>query len=218
MSCELGFDIRLRRSAASTARASCDAALRDQPARAARNRRTASRKNSAAGSRRRRASSAIRCRRMPHGADQVIRKVGEQNARDDVELKEADQAAAPFRRRDFRDVHGAEHRRAADAQAADKAEEHQRIPVPGKRAAERGNEIQHAMTRRLSRRPMRSPGMPASMAPRIVPARALATVSRDLPAHSARCASGVGGARDNRCIEAEQQAAQGGHDGASDEK
>ena len=68
-------------------------------------------------------------------ADEVIREVGEEDSENDVELKKADQAAAPFCGSHFGDVHGAEDGRAADAQAADEAKDYERGPVPGDGAA-----------------------------------------------------------------------------------
>ena len=70
-------------------------------------------------------------------ADDVVRKIGEQDAEDDVELKQTDEPAAIFRRSEFGDIGRAQYRRAADAEAADEAEENQRGPAPGEGAAQR---------------------------------------------------------------------------------
>ena len=78
-----------------------------------------------------------------HGADHVIREIRQQDAEHDIELEQPDQPAAPLRRRDLRDVHRPQHRRAADPQAADEARKHQRIPVQRERATERRDQIQH---------------------------------------------------------------------------
>src|SRR5882757_1377337 len=78
-----------------------------------------------------------------HRSQNIIRKIGEQNAEDNVELKQADEPAPPFCGRNLRDVHRAEHGRAADAKATDEAEKHQRRPVPCQSAAQGGDDIEH---------------------------------------------------------------------------
>ena len=64
-------------------------------------------------------------RRVPGGVAEALDPgVGEQreeDARDDAELEERAEAPAPFRRCELRDVDRADHRRGADAQAADEA-------------------------------------------------------------------------------------------------
>ncbi len=77
-----------------------------------------------------------------HAADDGVRYIGEQDADDDVDLKESDEAAAPFGGRNFGDVHGAEDGRSADAEAADEAKEDERRPAPGKGAADGGEHIE----------------------------------------------------------------------------
>ena len=61
----------------------------------------------------------------------------------DAELEQRDQPAAPLGGSQLRNVHGTEHARGADAQATQKAEEHQRGPVPRQRAAYSRNHIEH---------------------------------------------------------------------------
>ena len=56
--------------------------------------------------------------------------------------KSADHASAPLGRGELGDVDGAEHGRAADAEAADEAGDHQRIPVPGEGAADGGDGVE----------------------------------------------------------------------------
>src|SRR5262249_12328674 len=75
--------------------------------------------------------------------DQIVREVGEQNSKNDVELEETDEATAPLGRGDFGDVHGAQNRRSTDAQAADKAEENQRIPIPREGATKGRDEVEN---------------------------------------------------------------------------
>ena len=76
-------------------------------------------------------------------SQQVVGQIGQQYPRHHVELEEAHQAPAPFGGRNFGDVHGPQHRGAADAQTADEAEEEQRIPVPGESAAQGARQVQH---------------------------------------------------------------------------
>src|SRR6184192_1888861 len=78
-----------------------------------------------------------------HGANCVIRKVCEQNSEDDVELKDADQTAAPLCRSNFRNVHRAENRRPANTKPADEAKENKGAPVPGKRTTQSRDDVQH---------------------------------------------------------------------------
>ena len=72
-----------------------------------------------------------------------------------------------------------------------------------------------AITRRLSRRPKRSPGKPASIAPRTVPKSALNTVT---PSRNGVRLVGLGqrtgSAGDDCRVEAKQKTAQSGHDRA----
>ncbi len=79
-------------------------------------------------------------RKLPQ---QVVGQIGQQNSRDHVELEEAHQPPAPLGRRNLGDVHGPQNGGAADAQPADEAEKQQRIPVPGERAAQRADQVQH---------------------------------------------------------------------------
>ena len=70
------------------------------------------------------------CQRHCSGAeieqgDEVVRQVGEQDSDDDVDLEQSDHSSAPLGRREFGDVDRAEHGRAADAESADEAEDHQ---------------------------------------------------------------------------------------------
>src|SRR5437879_3827045 len=67
----------------------------------------------------------------------------QQDTEDHVELEKAYQTAPPFSRCNLRDVHRTEHRGAAYPQPADEAKKHQCDPTPGKRAPQRGNQIQH---------------------------------------------------------------------------
>ena len=76
-------------------------------------------------------------------ADEVVRGVGHQDAEDHVELKRAHQPPAPLGRRKLGNVHRPQHRRCADAQPADEAEDHQRRPVPRQRAADGGDHVKH---------------------------------------------------------------------------
>src|SRR6185437_15213966 len=66
-----------------------------------------------------------------HLPDHEIREVSEQYSEHNVELEEAHEAAAPLRGSDFGNIHRSEHRRAADAEAANEPESDERIPVPG---------------------------------------------------------------------------------------
>ena len=63
--------------------------------------------------------------------------------RREASLALADEAAADLGRRDLGDVHGGNDTRAADGQAAHEAENRERPPVPGQRAADAGNEVEH---------------------------------------------------------------------------
>ena len=73
-----------------------------------------------------------------HRADEIVRQIGQQDADDDVDLEGADEASTELGRGQFGDIHGAEDGGTADAEAADKAEDQQERPVPGKSAANRG--------------------------------------------------------------------------------
>ena len=77
------------------------------------------------------------------GRNREVGCVAEQDAGDDVDLKCADEATAPLRGGDLRNVHGAEDREAAYAHAADEAEDEQGIPVPRHRAAHGADQIEH---------------------------------------------------------------------------
>ena len=98
------------------------AALLRQPARAARNGEQHQQEKRRREAPRRPVSSAIRGAQVA-SADEIIRKIRQQNAEDDVELEEAHQPPAPFRGRDFGDVHRPQHGRSADAQSADEPEQ-----------------------------------------------------------------------------------------------
>ncbi len=75
-------------------------------------------------------------------ADDVVGQVGDQDSGHDIELKEADQSSALGGGRDFRDVHRADDGGSADGQPTDKAEPHERRPVPGEGASQGSNDIQ----------------------------------------------------------------------------
>ena len=77
------------------------------------------------------------------GADEVIGGVGDEDAEDHVELERADEAAAPLGGRKLGDVDGAEDRGRADAESADEAEDHERGPAPGQRAADGGEHVKN---------------------------------------------------------------------------
>ena len=66
------------------------------------------------------------------------------DAEDDVELKHPGQFAALRRGRDLRDVKRRRHRGDADPDAADEARGDEGVNVIGQRAAERGNDVEHA--------------------------------------------------------------------------
>ena len=76
-------------------------------------------------------------------ANEVVGGVGHQDAEDHIELECAHQASAPLGRRKLRNVDRAQHRRSADAQPADEAEDHEGRPAPGQPAAQGGNHIKH---------------------------------------------------------------------------
>ena len=73
--------------------------------------------------------------------DQVIAEISNQDSDHDVDLERAHQEPSPARGSDLGDVHRPQHRRAANAQSADEAEDQQRRPVPRKGAAESGNDV-----------------------------------------------------------------------------
>ena len=77
-----------------------------------------------------------------HGADDVVGGVGDHDAEDDVELKGADETAAPLGRGQLGDVDRAEDRGGADAESADEAEDHEGGPAPGQAAADGGDDIE----------------------------------------------------------------------------
>ena len=72
-------------------------------------------------------------------SDDVVRQIGHEDAEDDVELDEADEAAADPRWGDFRCVDRRAHRRQADADAADEAEDHEH-QVAGRQGRSEGAE------------------------------------------------------------------------------
>lgn len=74
--------------------------------------------------------------------DDGIGEVGEENADDDVDLKEADEASAPFGGGELGDVDRAEDRGAADAEASEEAEEEEARPWPGESAAEGRDDVE----------------------------------------------------------------------------
>src|ERR1700730_4063285 len=57
---------------------------------------------------------------------QEIREIGQQNSPDYIELEDSHQTSSPVRRRDFRNVHRAQHRGTADAESADETEDYER--------------------------------------------------------------------------------------------
>src|SRR5690348_7236311 len=119
-----------------------DPALLNQPARAARNAKQQEEENDG-GNGGDAEHPAPAGRSELRQADQVVRKIRQQNAEDHAELEEANQAAAQPSGRDFRNIHGAEHRGAANAQAADEAERHQSVPSPGEGAADGRDHVEH---------------------------------------------------------------------------
>src|SRR5882762_648043 len=84
--------------------------------------------------------------------DYEIREISQQDADDDIDLKHADQAAADSCRREFRNVHGTENGRTADAKSAEKSREKQHLPIPGESTAQGGEHVKNGEhTQRLSR-------------------------------------------------------------------
>ncbi len=109
-------------------------------------------------------------------AEEEIGGVGEQDADDDVGLEDADEASAPLGRGDLGDVHGPEHGGAADGDAADEAEEVERVEAPGEGAADGGDAIEDGHHAEAVAAAVLWPGMWAVVAPSTVPQSAMAKV------------------------------------------
>ena len=77
-----------------------------------------------------------------HGADDVVGGVGDHDAEDHVDLKGADQTAAPLGRRQLGDIDRAEDRGSADAESADEAKNHEGGPTPCEAAADGGDDVE----------------------------------------------------------------------------
>jgi hypothetical protein len=75
--------------------------------------------------------------------DGVVRCISHQDAEDHIELEGGYQAAAPLGRGQLSNVDRSKYRRRANAQSADEAEYHERVPVPGEAAAEGRRDIEH---------------------------------------------------------------------------
>ncbi len=78
-----------------------------------------------------------------HSANQIVREIRHQNAEDDIELEEADESSTQACGCDFGNVHGAEHRRRANAEPTDEAGNHEGVPIEGKSAANGRHQIEH---------------------------------------------------------------------------
>lgn len=77
-----------------------------------------------------------------HAGDVVVAEEGQEDPQDYVELGDRDEPAAVPGGGELGDVHGGDHRRAADAEPPDEPEGHKGDPVPGKGASHGGNEIE----------------------------------------------------------------------------
>ncbi len=73
-----------------------------------------------------------------HRSYNVVRKVGEQNSKDNVELKQTHEAAPPLGGRNLRNIHRTEHGGTAYAESPDESEKHESGPVPRKGTTKRG--------------------------------------------------------------------------------
>src|SRR6266478_1580160 len=130
----------------STSRASSTRFLRNQPARALRDAKQHYQKQHSRQGGDSELPAPFHCAETL-ARDYEIRQIGEQDANDDVDLKHADQAAADSCWGQFRDVHRTQHRRASNAQAAEKTRQQQSVPAPRESAAQRGEHVedgQHA--------------------------------------------------------------------------
>ena len=147
--------------------------------------------------------------------DEEVGKVGDQDADDDVDLEEADHAAAPLGGGELCDVDGAEHGGAADADAADEAEGEQGIPIPGEGAADRRDEVEdgHDAERFAAADPLAEHAGEhgaedgADQAKEDGEAEGVGREVKDL-------GELLGGSGDDSGVEAEQEAAKGPDDGA----
>ena len=153
-----------------------------------------------------------------HQPDHVVREVGHQDAGDHVELEETDQPAAPFGGRNLRNVHRPEHRGAADAEPSDEPEEHERIPIPGEGAANRGDQVEDGHAAQAVAAPVavaRDAGQSRAedRADQRARYREPEAVRRQIEDSRER----VRGPGNHRRIESEKQPAQCRHDGALDQ-
>ena len=119
-----------------------DSILRNQPARTARDSEEQRQKNQCRQRRDSQLPAPLRCTYIDRG-DPIVRRIRQQDADDDIDLKQPHQAAPNFRRRHLRDVDRTQHRRATDTKPTQDAEDQQRRPVPGDRAADRGDQIEN---------------------------------------------------------------------------
>ena len=148
----------------------------------------------------------------------VVGEVGDQDSGHDIELEEADEASAFGGGRDFRDVHGADDGGAADGESADKAEPDEGVPVPGERAPQGGDDIEDGE------------GLQALAAAVAIAGRGGEHGAEDGAEQRAGdgeaeqhgrevvdLGKGAGGAGDDDGVEAEEESAEGGDDGAFQE-
>jgi hypothetical protein len=150
--------------------------------------------------------------------DQKIREEGEEHAENNVELRHRHQPAAVAGGRDFRNVHGRDHRRPADPYASDEAEEKKGMPVPGQGAADRGDEIKNGdadqgvtpadPVGRPARRQRPRNGTDQSGGHGEAEPEGIEIVDFPEP---------LGGSGDHGRVESEEKAAHGGDDGGLDE-
>src|SRR6266566_1372013 len=77
-----------------------------------------------------------------HRSYDVVREIGEQNSKDNVELKQTHEAAPPLGGRNLSYIHRAKNGGTTDAEPPDEPEKHESKPVPCKGTTKRRNDIQ----------------------------------------------------------------------------
>ncbi|MPM87559.1 hypothetical protein SDC9_134659 [bioreactor metagenome] len=113
-------------------------------------------------------------------ADDEVAQVGEQDAEHDIELDEADQAAALGRRGDLSGVDRCTHARHADADTAEEPEEHEDVVTEGafgcQGGPQRTDEVEGTDDEQHLAAAVLVGELPGEIAPTMVPMVAIATV------------------------------------------
>ena len=144
------------------------------------------------------------------GADEVVGGVGQQDAEHHIELKSSHESSAPLCGSKFSDVYRAQHGRCTNAKTADAAEDQERRPVPREAASQgRGDVEQRRQAQGFA---AAEPLAHLACAQRADYGAHQSDGYREsfiLRAQSIEVNQRINCARDDNCVEAEEQATQG---------